>query len=197
MDLTVPCLDLSYWPLSKNLLSSHASTCSSIVTRLHPSYDGVSWGLTQVLERSLKELSIIPSVSEDGVAGLAQEPSNVTAVVIVVDRKSTHLPRGSLADVADASLRLVEGLVLLQGKAVGLEYPTAVSGPFLGFLEGSQAGSTPRTGRLERPGRRSAVLAGLQWSRHGYFFPHQQVSLFIRSFAVVGAAVALACKCSS
>lgn len=95
------------------------------------------WWNFKVLNYPIGSQEIVSNVSKQGVARLAKQASNVTSLVVVIDGKPPHLPAGPFADVADASLRLVESLVLLQGKAVGLEYPSAVSGPFLGFLEGT------------------------------------------------------------
>jgi hypothetical protein len=75
-------------------------------------------------------------VSEDVVTRRAQQATNVTGLVVVVDCQLLSLTGRTLADVADASLCLVERLVLLWGESVPLTYPTAVSG----LSEGLQAG---------------------------------------------------------
>jgi hypothetical protein len=87
--------------------------------------------VNQVLDGSLQRGHVITQVAQYvTVAGLAQQAPYLAGLVVVVDGQAP--PAGTFrapADVANAALCLVDGVVLFGGYAIGLFDPSGVSRP--------------------------------------------------------------------
>jgi hypothetical protein len=85
------------------------------------SYPSVSGWLPEVEGSSGKGLIVISKVTENLVTPGAQQASDVSRFMIVVNSKALARSRSSLADETHSALTLVEFIVLLLGNAVRLE----------------------------------------------------------------------------
>ena len=98
-------------------------------------------------------------MTEDVIADPTEEAPNVSGSMVVIHRKLPGSTVGSLTDVADAALSLIERLVLLLGDSIRLLYSSGVCGLSEGLLACPvvSGASWPRMGSFAAPLRRTVL----------------------------------------
>jgi len=98
-------------------------------------------------------------VAEKVVANPTKQAPDIAGGMIVINRELTSAPSSSLTDVARASLRLVERLILLRGDSIRSLDPSGVRRLSKRLLAGPMTRCAAGTGRLKCPTRTPAILA--------------------------------------
>lgn len=153
--------------------NSKSDSPARFLTGLHLSHYLLSGRELQVARCPVEHLDSIPGVSEHTVTRRAKQASHVPCCVVVVDSQLLTASSSSPAYVADASLRLVERLVLLLGKSVPLVDCSAVSGLSAGLQDGLmvRCAPWPRMGSRSTAPFRAVLAETLESSGHSIAVP--------------------------
>ena len=147
--------------MARTISEVSTSDSTSNIIGLHLSNHVECGWIAEILAEPVSHLRIISHVGKRGITGATRHGSYIAGGVIVLDRQHFRGAGSPTAQPADATLGLIEGLVLTGLKSVRLEDIQLVSGILTGRLDGTMALPTPGTGIWKLPGPRAAVLTGL------------------------------------